>query len=252
MKRIALFFFLLVGIFLIISCEFFLPESEKVDNPNFLSTSNKIVMSYYEAWKIWKPEENLARHIVEDIDFNIMTHIILAFADIQYDDKDNPTRFYISTGADLEMDNQMDDIIEEAHKNDVKVILSIGGWNFNDPSIKTNSNHNTNLYDGNHTAWIFTTLASDSSFRESFSESVVEYLQEHNLDGIDIDWEYPNIPSNNVLQDESASPYNDYENFPLLLKKIKEDLNSASIQTFDGSPYTLSIAVGGDAIIIDM
>ena len=247
-KVINIFILLIISVISLVSCDYFIPENKKSSGskPNFLSTTNKIVAAYFEGWKIWKPENNLARHTKDEIDYSIITHLLLAFGDIQYDDYENPTIFWLTTGADLEK-AEIDKIISEAHENNVKVILSIGGWNFNDPMVKNNANHNKNLYDARHTAWIFTTMASKPSFRKAFAESVARYLQVHNLDGIDIDWEFPGLPSANVLQDGSGSPYNDYENFPLLLKQIKQELDSSSHKAFDGSHLTLSIAVGPNA-----
>ena len=247
-KVINIFILLIISVISLVSCDYFIPENKKSSGskPNFLSTTNKIVAAYFEGWKIWKPENNLARHTKDEIDYSIITHLLLAFGDIQYDDYENPTIFWLSTGADLEK-AEIDKIVSEAHENNVKVILSIGGWNFNDPMVKNNANHNKNLYDARHTAWIFTTMASKQSFRKAFAESVARYLQVHNLDGIDIDWEFPGLPSANVLQDGSGSPYNDYENFPLLLKQIKQELDSSTHKAFDGSHLTLSIAVGPNA-----
>jgi len=56
----------------------------------------------------------------------------------------------------------------------LKVYLSIGGWNFP-------SNY-------------FSKMVGSASGRSKFIQSVVSTLNQHNLDGIDIDWEYPCSP----------------------------------------------------------
>jgi chitinase len=57
-----------------------------------------------------------------------------------------------------------------AHSNDVKLLMSIGGW--------TQSVH-------------FPAVTADPSKRAIFIEDCVTICQLYNLDGIDIDWEYP-------------------------------------------------------------
>ena len=53
----------------------------------------------------------------------------------------------------------------------LKVVLSIGGWNF--PS---------NFWSG---------MASDSSSRSKFIASAKAFMDQYGFDGIDIDWEFP-------------------------------------------------------------
>ena len=49
--------------------------------------------------------------------------------------------------------------------------LAIGGWN--EGSTK------------------YSSMAKDSAERQKFVDSVVQFLQKHNFDGLDLDWEYP-------------------------------------------------------------
>ena len=53
----------------------------------------------------------------------------------------------------------------------LKVTLAIGGWN--EGSKK------------------YSEMAADPNKRKIFTASVVSFLQEHNFDGLDLDWEYP-------------------------------------------------------------
>jgi len=53
----------------------------------------------------------------------------------------------------------------------LKVIISIGGWTF--PSA------------------FWSEAVSTEANREKLVESVVKFVEANNLDGIDIDWEYP-------------------------------------------------------------
>ena len=67
---------------------------------------------------------------------------------------------------------KLSSLVSLGHSNGVKVSLSIGGWN-----------------DGNDSA--FEALAANSGSRTTFVNSVVNVLNQYDLDGVDIDWEYP-------------------------------------------------------------
>ncbi|MEM9856686.1 MAG: glycosyl hydrolase family 18 protein [Bacteroidota bacterium] len=60
-----------------------------------------------------------------------------------------------------------------------------------------------------------------ASSREKFANSAVAYLIRHNIDGIDLDWEYPGLPGNG-----NAHRPEDRENFSTALKLLREKLDS--------------------------
>ncbi|TPX35465.1 hypothetical protein SmJEL517_g02059 [Synchytrium microbalum] len=59
----------------------------------------------------------------------------------------------------------------------LKVMVSIGGWNFNNP--------------GSGTETMFSQIAASSSLQGEFNSGAVKLLGQIQADGIDIDWEYP-------------------------------------------------------------
>lgn len=67
---------------------------------------------------------------------------------------------------------KLSSLVSLAHGNGVKVSLSIGGWN-----------------DGNDSA--FEALAGNSGARTTFVNAVNSVVNQYGLDGVDIDWEYP-------------------------------------------------------------
>jgi GH18 family chitinase len=79
-----------------------------------------------------------------------------------------------SNGTLKPIDNtaKLTDLVSRAHAQNVKVVLSLGGWN-----------------DGNDSA--FESLAGNSTARTTFVNACVNVANQYNLDGIDIDWEYP-------------------------------------------------------------
>lgn len=64
-------------------------------------------------------------------------------------------------------------LVRLGHSHNVKVLISIGGWNNGDDSP-------------------FETLAASAATRRTFVNNVVKMVAEYGLDGADIDWEYPN------------------------------------------------------------
>ncbi|MEU0882391.1 glycosyl hydrolase family 18 protein [Lentzea sp. NPDC005914] len=67
---------------------------------------------------------------------------------------------------------KLQQIVSLGHQNGVKVSLAVGGWN-----------------DGNDSA--FEQMAGNSGSRTTFVNSLINVVSQYNLDGIDIDWEYP-------------------------------------------------------------
>ena len=64
--------------------------------------------------------------------------------------------------------NDLNTIRDNAHASGVKVLIAVGGWGVSDG---------------------FPNMASDSASRSNFVSNVANYLQENQLDGVDIDWE---------------------------------------------------------------
>ncbi|HET6481166.1 MAG TPA: glycosyl hydrolase family 18 protein [Actinoplanes sp.] len=68
--------------------------------------------------------------------------------------------------------SKLQQLVSLGHQNNVKVSLAIGGWN-----------------DGNDSA--FESLAANAGSRTTFVNSVMNAVRQYGLDGIDMDWEYP-------------------------------------------------------------
>jgi GH18 family chitinase len=99
--------------------------------------------------------------IVESlIPYDKLTHINYAFLTPKADGAFNR----INNGWKLKL------IVENAHKHDVKVLISVGGWGWDAQ---------------------FETVAADPSRRSAFVRNLKAFVDEYQLDGADIDWEYP-------------------------------------------------------------
>ena len=82
----------------------------------------------------------------------------------------------------------------------------------------------------------FTHCAASPELREAFARSCARVMKQYHLDGIDLDWEYPCVPSNGMTS--SAA---DRENFTLLCEAIRKEIG-------DG---LLSIAAGADLYYVE-
>jgi chitinase len=100
--------------------------------------------------------------VVDVIQFDKLTHINYAFLIPKED------------GTFYKMANlwKVGDIVSKAHEHGVKVLISVGGWG----------------YDAE-----FEVVAADPALRAVFVEELVTFLESNNLDGADIDWEYPDL-----------------------------------------------------------
>src|SRR6185369_17235365 len=68
--------------------------------------------------------------------------------------------------------SKLSSLVSTGHANNVKVLISVGGWNNGDDSA-------------------FRSFASTSSGRTTFTNNIINFVNQYNLDGVDIDWEYP-------------------------------------------------------------
>ena len=93
----------------------------------------------------------------------------------------------------------------------LKVMLMIGGW-------------------GGH-ADGFSMMARNADKRAEFCHSVKELLEKHQLDGVDIDWEYPTQSADN----ETGCDPSDTRNFNIVLKQLRDSLGTGKIMSFASS-----------------
>lgn len=120
-------------------------------------------VAYFEAWNGNRKCLNMD---VDQIDTSKYTHIHFAFA--------NVTSTY---GIDVSGAQSQFNLFKAM--SGVKKIISFGGWDF---STKPGT---------------FNILreATKSANRATFVKNIVAFVKKHNLDGVDIDWEYPGVRS---------------------------------------------------------
>ena len=112
-----------------------------------------------------------------------LTHINYAFADV----KDG--RIVEGFARDAENFKLLADLRRQ-HPH-LRILISVGGWtwsnNFSDAALTADS-------------------------RRRFTESAIAFVRRHDIDGVDIDWEYPGLRGNNNVHRPE-----DRENFTAML-----------------------------------
>lgn len=149
--------------------------------PSELPNLAKVVMGYYPAWK-----KNVFDHT--KIKYEYLTHIAHAF-----------TMPDAAGNLIIPADYVYPELTSEAHRQNVKVIMSLGGW-------------------GNCEG--FPGMAATLETRSRFIGQVLSFLKTHHYDGVDIDWEFVSNPverQNFVFLIKELSPALKAQNPPLLL-----------------------------------
>ncbi|KAJ3515446.1 hypothetical protein NLJ89_g1753 [Agrocybe chaxingu] len=181
--------------------------------------SKALVMGYYPDWVsfTFPPEK---------IDFRRFDWIDFAFAVPN-------AKFALQWDEPQTAPKLLKRLVSLAHAANTKVKLSIGGW--------TGSKH-------------FSSAVSTDQSRRTLVNNIASFYKTYNLDGIDLDWEYPGhkgAPGNTVNSNDSA-------NFLSFLKLLRTVLPaparlSAAVETvpFTNSKGNPSMDVSGFAQVLD-
>jgi len=139
-----------------------------------------------------------------------LTHINYAFVDVK-----NNRAFLTNIKTDT---TNFKNLVKLKKDNpQLKILISIGGWAW--------SKH-------------FSDAVLTDTSRAGFAKSAVDIVRKYHLDGVDIDWEYPNdIGDGNVFRPA------DKQDFTLMFKALRGELNKLQKET--GNKMFLTAAVGG-------
>ena len=121
------------------------------------------------------------------IPYDKLTHINYSFLTPKSDGTFNP----INNGWKLKQ------IVRDGHAHDVKVSISVGGWGWDAQ---------------------FEELAADPASRSAFVRNLKAFVDEYGLDGVDMDWEYPD-------QGQSS------QNFLALIKELRSAMPEKLLTT---------------------
>ena len=108
-------------------------------------------------------------------------------------------------GVRIDNENRLKEIVGLKKGNEsLNILLSIGGWG----------------------SGRFSEMAADEAKRKSFAKDCQRVVSQFQLDGIDIDWEYPTSSVGGI----SSSP-DDTENFTLLMRDIRAVIGDNKLLT---------------------
>lgn len=154
------------------------------------------IMAYYVPERDYQPRK---------IPVEKLTHIIYSFTHVI----DGEMRF---RNPDIAGPKLKQLVAQKERNPDLKVMIACGGWGA----------------DG------FSDMALTDESRSKFIKSAMAFIEEHQLDGMDMDWEYPGISGAGT----KARP-EDTRNFTLLMKGLREALDELD------RPQTLTFASAG-------
>ncbi|KAI0644731.1 chitinase [Trametes meyenii] len=126
---------------------------------------------------------------LQKVSWNKYTHLTYSFATTSPE----PTEVNLDD-SDVQL---LPQFVQEAHKNNVKALVSVGGWG--------GSKH-------------FSSNVGSASSRNSFVNTITDLATKFDLDGIDFDWEYPSNKNGLECNVNSAS---DTANFLSFLQELR-------------------------------
>lgn len=135
-------------------------EGEGNATPRMSERQFKVV-GYYSGGLFDEP--------VEKLQTDKLTHIIYAFLIPQAD----------GTLVPLEKPDQLRALTTQAHRDGAQVFIALGGWS----------------YLGEPLVSVFETVAASDETRANLVKNVCAFIDEYQLDGLELDWEHPNKDS---------------------------------------------------------
>jgi GH18 family chitinase len=166
-----------------------------------LSTGSVVIGYVFAKDKVIDPAEIAAEKL---------THINYAFANI----KDG----LVVEGFAKDAENYK--VLTGLRKRNpaLKILVSVGGWTWSGG---------------------FSDVALTAEARKRFVQSAVDFVRRHDLDGFDVDWEYPGLPG-------YGNPHRpeDKQNFTALMTELRAALDKAGAAA--GRRYLLTFAAGAN------
>lgn len=186
MKKHFFYLFSFVGFLAMSSCD----TGEKVnDSKESTAKDDFKVIGYY----LPMPEGNMS---VSSVPYQYLTSINYSFAIPTNDSSGN----LVPLQAPMRNPDTLRALVQTAHKHGVEVFVSVGGFGIGDgPGIDTR----------------FEVLANKKESRTNFAHACMNLIREFDLDGIDVDWEFP----------EPEEP--SMSNFVSLMRELRDSLHPA-------------------------
>jgi chitinase len=191
-----------------------------------INPDGPIVASYIRTWPIGSTREDMDQGIhwtADDIKGEYLTDLIIAFA-------------LIKDGSDI----YIMDMEDQPSSTDPAVMVP-GFSSLWDEIAKLQARYphlDITISVGGYGADGFSDMAYDPALRSAFIANVINWIDERNLDGVDIDWEYPVGPDWGL---PIKTRPEDREDYLTLLRELRTALDTLGEKT--GKTYSLSTAV---------
>lgn len=153
----------------------------------------------------------------------IVTHINYAFAEV-YVRNNIYQKFELQGNGSTSILRQL-----VAFKNDnpdLKICLS----------FSHTVDNSDNWQDGG-----FSAIAASADNRQRFAQDCLQFCQNWNIDGIDLDWEFPGLSWSGA----ACNPAVDVQNYTLLIQQMRETLGNQYLLTFAGYVKDKQPTTGG-------
>ncbi|KAL3875560.1 hypothetical protein ACJMK2_033501 [Sinanodonta woodiana] len=172
---------------------------------------------YYTNWSQYR--NSPGKFYPENVDPNLCTHLIYAFATLT----GNQLKAYEWNDESTPWMKGMFDRFHSLKSQNpaLKTLLAVGGWNLASAP--------------------FTHMAATDASRREFASTAVQFLRKNKFDGLDLDWEYPA---------NRGSPPEDKQKFTQLVQTVHDAFVNEA-QSTGGERLLLSAAVGAGKDKID-
>lgn len=167
------------------------------------TTERAPVVCYYYGWANTRP--NPANYGVEDIPGDLCTHVNFAYAGVE------PGTWELKSEVpEYERNRELfkNFTAIKTRYTQLKTLLSVGGWQ--------------------HENGVFSALARNEQNRARFVESVMQWMKDYNLDGVDMAWPFPGV-------DYRGGSPRDKENYVALIRELAN--------AFEGKGLLLTVKV---------
>lgn len=148
------------------------------------------VIGYYSGDLFDEPLENLQT--------DKLTHVIYAFL---IPEKDGSI-------VELKKPEQLKQLVAQAHNDGAKVFIAVGGWS----------------YEGKPLQPVFEVVAASDETRRLLIENICAFVDEYNIDGVELDWEHPN-----------KNTIGDFEKLTIELSEALNSMNKEMTAALNGA-----------------
>lgn len=166
------------------------------------------VIGFYGDWHFW----GSPNHIDNELQYEYVTDIVFSFI------LPNSDGSYRTSSGDVNFFDQLTRLRDNLHARGKKIHISAGGWSASNDWAGNRLNPDP-----------VQEMANNEAARDTFINKMLKIIEDYNLDGFNLDWEYPD----------------DVDNYAVNKLLLGLKLGLLDLETKMNKKLELSIAVGG-------